>query len=372
MRNTLINIFDGIIDPRKIDRCTYELGDLLAVALLTYLSGHEDYADMALFARHRAREFGLFPYTDRNPSSDTFERLFAILKTDCVEQAVVEQGRRILDTMNEKQIAIDGKKLCGTAPKERGPRGDYLLHAFVAENSLFIGQEKVTDKENEIPAIPRLLDKLDIKGSVISIDAMGTQVDIAEKIINDGGHYFLAVKENQAGLLAEMQDVMKYNKPVSTYSSTEKEHARVETRSVSIFDADLMEDREILGRWKNLKMLVRIDTNTVHVSDGGREESQTAYFISDEDFASARYYGALCRGHWAVENGLHWHLDVTFKEDDCRARRDNAAQNLSLIRKIALQVAKATNDRLSVRKRLVRASMDSDYLMLLLKNYGFH
>lgn len=366
-----MSIFDGIKDPRKIDRCVYELGDLLAVAFLTYLSGLEDYSDMALFAGSRAREFGLFPYTDRNPSADTFERLFATLKTDFLEKAVVEQGKRIMDVLDEKQIAIDGKKLCGTAPKEKGSKGDYLLNAFVAENSLFIGQEKVRDKENEIPAIPRLLDRLEIKGAVISIDAMGTQVDIAEKILLKEGHYFLAVKENQGGLLYEMKDVMRYSEPTSVHTETEKEHARVETRTASIFPADRMEDKEVLARWPGLRTLVRIETNTVHVSENGKEESQTRYYISDEDFPSAAYYGALARGHWAVENDLHWHLDVTFNEDDCRARMKNAAQNLSLLRKLALQVAKATNDRLSLRKRLVKASMDKEYLRSLLKNYGF-
>lgn len=216
-----------------------------------------------------------------------------------------------------------------------------------------------------------MLDKLDIRGAVISIDAMGTQVDIAEKIIDKGGHYFLAVKENQAGLLSEIQDVIKYNHPTSTYTETDKEHARVETRNVSIYDAAGIEDKEIHSRWKSLKTLVKIETETVHVSEGGREESQTRYFISDENFPSAKYYDALSREHWAVENGLHWHLDVTLKEDDCRARRDNAAQNLSLIRKLVLQIVKATKDGLSTRKKLVRASMDSEYLTTLLKKYGF-
>lgn len=367
----MIRIFDGVRDPRKIDRCTYELGDLMAIAFLTYLTDKKDYADMELFAKHKAREFGLLPYTDKNPSRDTFERLFGVLKTDFLEKCVIEQGRHILDLMNEKQIAIDGKKACGTAPREKGPKGDYLLSAYVAENALFIGQEKVKDKENEIPAIPRLLDRIEIKGAIISIDAMGTQVDIAEKIIKKGGHYFLAVKENQAGLLSEIHDVIRYNKPISTHSETDKEHARVETRAVSIYLAEKMEDKEVLGRWKNLKTVVKVETHTVHVSDGGREETQTRYYISDEDFPSAKYYGSLARGHWAIENGLHWHLDVTFKEDDCRARRQNAAQNLSLLRKLALQVVKATDDKLSVRKRLVRASLDSEYLFTLLKNYGF-
>lgn len=367
----MITIFDGVKDPRKIDKCTYELCDLLAIAFLTYLSDKRDYADMELFAKHKAREFGLLPYTEQSPSRDTFERLFGILKTDYLEKCVIEQGRHILDLMNEKQIAIDGKKLCGTAPKEKGSKGDYLLNAYVAENALFIGQEKVKDKENEIPAIPRLLDKLDIKGAVISIDAMGTQIDIAEKIIKAEGHYFLAVKENQAGLLSEIKDVIHYNKPASTHSETDKEHARVETRAVSIYPADKIEDKEILGRWPSLKTLVKVDTHTVHVSENGREENQTRYYISDEDFTHARYYGALARGHWSVENGLHWHLDVTFKEDDCRARKKNAAQNLSLLRKLAIQVVKATDDKLSMRKRLVRASLDSEYLFTLLKNYGF-
>lgn len=367
----LIKIFDGVKDPRKIDRCTYELGDLLAVAFLTYLSKREDYADMELFARHKARDFGLFPYTDQNPSRDTFERLFAVLKTDFLEQAVIEQGKKILDVFDEKQIAIDGKKQCGTAPREKGPKGDYLLNAYVAENALFIGQERLKDKENEIAAIPRLLDKLEIGGSIISIDAIGTQVDIAGKIVAGGGHYFLAVKENQRALLDEIKDVIKYHKPFSTHSETEKEHARVETRTVSVFKAELMEDKEVLHRWKNLKTIAKVESHTVHVSEDGKETSQTRYYISDEDFPSAAYYGGLARGHWAVENGLHWHLDVTFREDDCRTRKNNAAQNLSLLRKLALQIAKATDDRLSLRKRLVRASMDKDYLRILLKNYRF-
>lgn len=367
----LVTIFDGIRDPRKIDRVTYELGDLLAVAFLTYLSGGKDYQDMELFARYRSDEFGLFPYTEKRPSHDVFEDIFAVLKTEYVEECVVEQGARILDVMNEKHIAIDGKKLCGTAPREKGPKGDYLLNAYVSENSILIGQEKVKDKENEIPAYPRLLDRIEIKGATVSIDAMGTQVEIAAKIIEKGAHYLLAVKENQPGLLAEIMDVMRYNKPLSHHTETDKDHARVETRSVSIFPASLMSDKEILCRWKNLTTLVRVDTHTIHVSENGREESQTRYYISDEDFPYARYFGEIARAHWAVENMLHWHLDVTFKEDDCRARKKNSAQNLSLLRKLALQVVRYTNDKLSLRKRLQCAAWNPKYVLTLLKNYGF-
>lgn len=162
-----------------------------------------------------------------------------------------------------------------------------------------------------------MLDKLEITDSIISIDAIGTQVDIAEKIVAKGGHYFLAVKENQGALLAEIKDVIKYHEPFSSHSETEKEHARVETRTVSAFHAESMEDKEVLNRWKNLKTIVKVEIHTVHVSDNGKETTQTRYYISDENFPSAAYYGGLAGSHWAVENGLHWHLDVTFREDDC-------------------------------------------------------
>ena len=132
-----------------------------------------------------------------------------------------------------------------------------------------------------------------------------------------------------------------------------------------------MEDKEIFGRWKNLRTLVCVETERVHVSEGGRTEVQARYYISDEDFPLAQYYGELARGHWGIENGLHWHLDVTFKEDKCRARKKNAAQNLSLLRKLALQIATHTQDKLSVRKRLRCASWNPKYLITLLKNYGF-
>lgn len=128
---------------------------------------------------------------------------------------------------------------------------------------------------------------------------------IAEKILSKGGHYLLAVKENQGGLLYEVKDVMRYSEPTSVHTETEKEHALVETRTVSIFPAARMEDKEVLSRWPGIRTLVRIETATVYVSGDGKEERQTRYHISDEDFPSAAYYGSPAGGHWAVENGLH-------------------------------------------------------------------
>ena len=197
----LIDIFESIPDHRVVGRCTYPLSELLTIALLTYLCGGEDYVDMSEFAYVRARDFGLLAgCPGRSPSPDTFERLMSSVAPEELERCLVENGRRFLDSLTEKQIAIDGKKLRGTSPKSNGTKGDYLMNAFVSENSIVIGQERLTDKENEISAIPRLLERLDITNAVVSIDAIGTQVEIADQIIKGHGNYFLAVKDNQPAL----------------------------------------------------------------------------------------------------------------------------------------------------------------------------
>lgn len=193
----LNEIFMTVPDHRVTGRCTYTLSDLLTIALLTYVCNGEDYVDMSEFALIRARDFGLLSYTDKSPSPDTFERLMSAVCPEEIERCLIEHGRNFLDTLAEKQVVIDGKKLRGTAPKVNGTKGDYLMNAYVSENHMTIAQLQLKDKENEIKAIPQLIEKLDIEGAIISIDAIGTQVNIAQDIINKKAHYFLAVKDNQ-------------------------------------------------------------------------------------------------------------------------------------------------------------------------------
>ena len=366
----LINVFESVPDHRVVGRCTYPLSELLTIALLTYLCGGEDYVDMSEFAHVRARDFGLLAdCPGRSPSPDTFERLMSAVSPEELERCLVENGRRFLGCLAEKQIAIDGKKLCGTSPKNRGTKGDYVLSAFVSENSIVIGQERLTDKENEIPAIPRLLDRLDITGAVVSIDAIGTQVGIAAKILEGHGDYFLAVKDNQPALFEAVKDAFRYNRPVSEASQMEADHGRIETRDCRILGADSIDDEAVSGRWPGLETLAEI-TSTVEFADGQKTVSKR-YYISSEDFPKAAYFNMLARGHWSVENGLHWHLDVTFKEDACRSRKGFAAQNLSCIRKLALQIVKGYRDKRSIRKRLFRAAISQDYLREIISSAKF-
>jgi len=359
----LTEIFMTVPDHRVTGRCTYLLPDLLTIALLTYVCGGEDYVDMSEFAHIRARDFDLLSYTDKSPSPDTFERLMSAVNPDEIERCLVAYGRQFLDTLAEKQVVIDGKKLRGTAPKINGTKGDYLMNAYVSENHIMIGQLRLKDKENEIVAIPQIIDKLDIDDSVVSIDAIGTQVNIAQDILDKNAHYFLAVKENQGALNEQIVDAFRYNKPLDTATQMEADHGRIETRDCRILDVSAIEDKDESGRWPGLKTLVEI-TSTV---DYGDHTAKTIrHYISDEDFPKAAYYNMLARGHWSIENQLHWNLDVTFKEDASRARKGYAAQNLSTIRKIALQVVKGYNDKRSLRKRRFRASLSQDYLMELL------
>ena len=367
----LSQIFMTIKNHRVTGRCTYSLSDLLTNALLTYMAGGEDYVDMCDFAASRARKFGLFEGIDTSPSPDTFERLMSAVDPSEIERCLIESGRKFLDTLAEKQIVIDGKKLRGTSPRQNGEKGDYLLNAFVSENHLFIGQTPLKDKENEIPAIPRLLDKLDLTDCVVSIDAIGTQVNIAQAILDKGAHYFLAVKENQGTLHEAIINAFKYKGTLDVAEQMDADHGRIETRRCRILDRSAIDcpvDAETIIRWPGLCTLVEVTSLVEHPD---RITRTTRYYISDEDFPKAAYFNMLARGHWAIENNLHWCLDVLFKEDACRSRKGFSAQNLSLIRKLALQWVKAFPDKRSLKKRLFKSAIDNDYLFSMLTKLKF-
>lgn len=364
----LNEIFMTVPDHRVTGRCTYTLTDLLTIALLTYICGGEDYVDMSNFARIRARDFDLLTYTDQSPSPDTFERLMRAVEPTEIERCLIEHGRKFLDTLAEKQIVIDGKKLRGTSPKSKGTKGDFLMNAYVSENHIMIGQLQLKDKENEIVAIPQILDKIDIEGSVVSIDAIGAQINIAQSILDKKAHYFLAVKENQGALNEAIIDAFRYNKPLDTASQMEADHGRIETRDCRILDVCCIEDKEVVARWPGLKTIVEVKST---VDYGGHLAGTTRRYISNEDFPKAAYFNMLARGHWSIENQLHWNLDVTFREDASRARKGYAAQNLSAIRKLALQIIKGHTDNRSLKKRCFCASLSQDYLKEILLSAKF-
>lgn len=364
MEQKLSTYFIDVEDPRVKGRCLHPLSDILMSALLSYLTGGVDYQDMQLFAEERGSEFpDLLQFPNGIPSVDTFERVFKKLKSDSLQNCLNSYGRDILSDLSEKQIVLDGKKLKGVSPKSKGNSGLYILNAWVSENRFCIGQQKVEEKSNEITAIPEILKSIEIEQAVVSIDAIGTQTKIAEQIIEQKGHYFLSVKGNQQGLLEELEQAFKINKGLHFSAKPESNHGRIENRSCSILPAVDYLLEENYTAWKHVSTLIKIDASR---EIKGEVKKETRYYISDEKLSAPSYFLSLARGHWGIENQLHWHLDVTFREDDCRARQENAPLNLSTLRKFALQLLSNQKDRFSLKKRQYKAALDVQYLKKIL------
>jgi predicted transposase YbfD/YdcC len=361
-----ISSYLSSIDDFRIEKkCLHKLSDILFIGLLTYLSSGEDYEDMVLFGKTHEdflKEYLFLP--NGIPSHDTFRRVFSILEPDLLRGCLNNYGKDVIGLLSEKQICLDGKKLKGVSPTSRGNRGLYILNAWVAENRICIGQKRVEDKSNEITALPSLIEELDITDAVVSIDAIGCQRETAKQIVEKGGHYLLSLKENQSELYADVVCGFKASAPESISETWEYDHGRYETRKCSIISSEKALLDENQKQWSRLKTLVKVEATRI-IKD--RETNETRYYISDEQGANANYFNAIVRGHWGIENHLHWHLDVTFKEDDSRVRTGNAPENLSTLRKLAIQIISEQKDKLSLKKRRLKAAYDKEYLKKILK-----
>ena len=363
-----ITLFKDVPDPRIQKKCKHLLSDILFISLCTLLSGGRDFEDMVEFGKQRQSwletilvlEYGI-------PSHDTFNRVLQIIDSDALARCLKVDQEAFLDTIKGKLVNFDGKKIKGENPKSRGNKGLYILipkhRDWVSENRLCIGQQKVQGKSNEITAIPKLLDTLDIAQSTVSIDAIGCQKDVAKKIRSKEAHYLLAVKDNQGDLSEEIQEVFEYCPIKETTVHLDKGHGRIETRSCQILEAQQNLSPNLLNLWKDVTTLVKIEEKRTLK---GKTSTESRYYISS-DMQNAAYYNDLVRGHWGIENHLHWHLDVTFKEDACRARSGNAAENLNILRKLALHRLDRMDDKLSLQKRRYKAALNNQYLEKILK-----
>jgi predicted transposase YbfD/YdcC len=353
-------------DFRMVNKCSHKLSDILFIGLLTCLSNGEDYEDMVLFSKsHLAFLNEFIELPNGIPSHDTFRRVFINLNPDLLRTCLTDFGKAIIEVLSEKQICIDGKKLRGVSPATRGTKGLHILHAWVAENRLCIGQERVDDKSNEITAIPALLNQIDITDAVASIDAIGCRRAIAKQIVNQKGNYLLAVKTNQRELYDDVVCGFKACSPESFSETWEYDHGRYETRKCSIISSERALLHENQADWCGLKTLIKVEAMRV-IKD--KETTETRYYISNENGLKAGCFNALVRGHRSIENHLHWHLDVTFREDNSRIRTGYAPENLSTMKKMALQIISGySKDKLSLRKRRIKAAYDENYLRELIK-----
>ena len=321
---------------------------------------------MYQLCRYRGEEFKpLLELPNGCPSEDTFERVMQAVHPDEIAACLEVYTSQIIKDLSGLHIAIDGKKMRGTNPRGHG-ESSYILSAWVNEHSLSIAQEAVGEKSNEITCVPKLLDKLALEGAVVTMDAMGTQVEIAEQIVKKKGDFVLALKGNQCHLFEDATDAFSTRQPHKRHSEQEKGHGRIDKRSYKILPAEGNLTDAVAQRWPMVKSLIRVEHEVSKPNAQPKEE--TRYYISSLDFndLSAREVAYYIREHWGIENCLHWQLDVTFKEDACRARKNYSARNLNLLRKFTLAILRQQNDKLSLKARCWKCSLQPDYLKKVL------
>lgn len=359
MGHSLDELFMGVDDPRVKGRCLHRLKDILFIAFCTLLSNGEDFEDMVEFGHQRYDWLnGILDLANGIPSHDTFNRVLQIVDPEQLSKCLEQDGQVLLDRLAGQLVTFDGKKMRGVSPKSRGNKGLYILSAWVGSHRLCIGQKKVQDKSNEISAIPDLIAALDLQGSTVSIDAIGCQTDIAQSIVEAQADYLLAVKANQGLLYDQVSDDFTWKSAHEFSEQWEYDHGRYELRKCSIVAAKEVLSPDLLEKWVGIKTLIKIEAQRAinEVSTW-----QTRFYMSSQE-KDATYYNEAVRAHWSIENHLHWHLDITFNEDANRSRSGYAPQNLNILRKIALHRIRHMTDKLSLKKRRFRASMNVDYL----------
>jgi predicted transposase YbfD/YdcC len=360
----LKSVFGQIEDHRSHINQLHNLIDILLIGIIAVISGAETWEQMVRFANSKEGFLKKFLELPNGiPSKVTINRVFSAIDSEQFESCFIEWVNSISDLSKGQVIAIDGKTIRGA--KSHGKKSPiHMVSAWACENNLVLGQIKTNEKSNEITAIPNLLDILDVSGNIVSIDAMGTQKEIAKKIIDNDANYILAVKGNQPQLLENIQDEFKFLKQIEIDKNEDLGHGRIETRTCSVItDFQFIKNK---NDWKNLKSIIRIESVREFKNSEKPKETATRYYISSIKNKASCFQSAI-RSHWAIENKLHWTLDVAFSEDTSRKRAGNAAQNYSILLKIALNLLKnESSKKLSMKSKRLEAGWNEDYLLKIL------
>lgn len=368
---SLTAAFDELKDPRA-RQCPYRLDELLLAAICAVISGAETWTSVVDWSEEKLdwlRQY--LPFANGIASHDTFGRVFSLLDATQFETCFVRWMGAMCPALEGHHIAIDGK--CVRGSHDGKHNAIHLVSAWSSASGLTLGQIRTADKSNEITAIPELLAMLDIGSAVITIDAMGCQHDIATTIIANGADYVLSVKDNQPSLAEAVKlwfdaaDAGTLDRPFWDHSHTEKDHGRIETRRCLVTN-----DVAWLGQqnqhWTGLQSLIMIESTRELIGSNSNSTPsvERRYYISSLP-AKAANLARIVRAHWGIENSMHWVLDVAFREDDCRIRVGDGAQNFAILRRIALNLLK--NEKTSkggiVSKRL-KAGWSATYLAKVL------
>lgn len=376
--NDLIMYFNELTDIRDTRGLKHELTNCIVMTIFGILAGHYDAENIAFFLKLNEEYFNKELNLEYGtPSPDTLLRIYSLIDPEEFMKIFVRWVENIVKEKNEqlnkkyKLIPIDGKAIKSATDKINGGNIPYIVSAFLTDLGISIAGVKVDNKSNEITAIPELLDLIHIENCIITIDAMGCQKDIAKKIVEKDGHYCFAVKENKKNFYLDIKDYFQSmiddkleNQNIITYTTLDKGHGRIERREhFIVYDIEWLYGKE---NWQNLSM-IGMTRNYREIN--GEVSIQEKYYISDLKL-SGEEFARVVRGHWSIENNLHWILDVHFREDFSLCKEENALKNLATIRKICYNLTKLDpfNTKLTFNKKLTLYNHDLNNIKKLIFN----
>jgi len=371
---SILEYFAKVPDPRIERSQLHPLASVLVLALCAVICGANSFVGIEYFGKARAAWLKSFlDLPNGIPSHDTLGRIFAMLDPRALEQAFREWIAAIAVLTEGEVVAIDGKTLRRSFQKAGSGAFVHMVSAWAAGNQLVLGQLKTEEKSNEITAIPRLLALLELKGCLVTIDAMGCQKEIATNIVDKNADYMLAVKENQPTLATTVvtmfeRALLAPDYAASHHQTRDEGHGRIETRRCWTLNLDA-EGASVFQEWTGVKSIVRVQTQR---TIAGKTSTEHRHYIASRSNFSPQEALAASRSHWGIENQLHWVLDVAFREDDCRVRAGAAGENFAVLRHIALNLLRMVqgglkkNGKLGVYNKRLLAGWDEGYLLRVL------
>lgn len=370
---SLEECFGDLPEPRVRGRCDHKLMDIMVIAVCAALCGADSWVGVETVAKAKESWFRAFLKLENGiPSHDTFGDVFAKIDSEAFQTRFMRWVEAVFQVTKGQVIALDGKTLRGSHDQAIGKEAIHLVNAWAVTNGIVLGQRKVDGKSNEITAIPELLRLLNVTGCIVTIDAMGCQKDIATSIRAEKADYILRVKDNQSRLKQDLEDWFAYadsqkfaSMQMDFHQITHKTSGRIEIRRCwAVSDPLAFEHIRHYDGWADINSIVRIQRER---RVGAHISQEPAYYISSLPADAALLQST--RHHWAIENSFHWVMDVTFGEDHSRIRNDESAENMAVLRSIALNLLKRDPSKSSLRQKRFRAAMDNDFLLHLITQF---
>lgn len=358
----LTNHFSSLKDPRRTNKgnLQHKFTDILLLVLVSVLCKCDEWEEISLFGEHELEWFKKHgDFSNGIPSGSTIRRVILSLSATTFQSCFSSWALSLLGNKVSGVISIDGKTICGAKKKsDKNAIAPHILSAMASDAGICIGQIKTTEKSNEITAIPKLISSLEVEDCTITIDAMGCQREIVEKIIAQKANYVIAAKGNQGNLLEAIKDTYKLSKPFSIDTQEDLGHGRVERRTAKVFD-DLSHFQN-LDKWKDLASFIVIEKES-YCKSTQKTNSEIRYYISNQKLDAFKA-NQIIRSHWSIENKLHWSLDVIFGEDNSRKRTENTPENMNVIMKIILTLINQEQTfKKSKNKKRLKAILDREY-----------